>query len=204
LAEFQAILEDIVSDDRRAGAVIQRVRALIKKDETELHKVSPNDIVTDVLELAHSDLIQRAVVVSTRLAPSLPEVQGDRVQLQQVLLNLIVNACDAMVDNLPPLRTLVITTSVRGGAVRISVSDSGTGITTEPIDAVFQPFVTSKRHGLGLGLAICRSIVDAHGGRLWAVNNHGGGATFHVLLPLPGVAAAPAEAPDVASAIPTA
>jgi len=202
MAEFQAILDDIVADDRRAGAVIQRVRALIRKDETELqHLVSPNDVVTDVLELAHSDLIQRAVAVSTRLAPSLPEVQGDRVQLQQVLLNLIVNACDAMVDNPPPLRTLVITTLARRGAVRISVSDSGTGITTQPIDAVFQPFVTSKRHGLGLGLSICRSIVDAHGGRLWAVNNRNGGATFHVLLP--EAATAPAAAPDMAAAIPT-
>ena len=123
------------------------------------------------------------------------------MQLQQVLLNLIVNACDAMVDNPPPLRALVITTLARSGAVRISISDSGTGITTQPIDAVFQPFVTSKRHGLGLGLAICRSIVDAHGGRMWAVNNRGGGATFHVLLP---DAAAPAAAPDVAAAIPTA
>jgi PAS domain S-box-containing protein len=202
VAEFQAILEDIVSDDRRAGAVIQRVRALIKKDEAALHKVSANDIVTDVLELAHSDLIQRAVVVSTQLAPSLPDVQGDRVQLQQVLLNLIVNACDAMTDNPTPLRTLVITTSARGGAVRITVSDNGIGITTDPIDEVFQPFVTSKRHGLGLGLAICRSIVDAHGGRMWAVNNRGGGATFHVLLP--GAAAVPAGAPDASAAIPTA
>jgi PAS domain S-box-containing protein len=201
VAEFQAILEDIVSDDRRAGAVIQRVRALIKKDETDLQNVSPNEIVTDVLELAHSDLIQRAVVVSTRLAPSLPDVQGDRVQLQQVLLNLIVNACDAMADSPSSLRTLVITTLARSAAVRISISDNGTGITTEPIDEVFQPFVTSKRHGLGLGLAICRSIVDAHGGRLWAVNNRGGGATFHVLLPN---ATAPAAAPDTAAAVPTA
>jgi len=201
VAEFQAILEDIVSDDRRAGAVIQRVRALIKKDETDLQNVSPNEIVTDVLELAHSDLIQRAVVVSTRLAPSLPDVQGDRVQLQQVLLNLIVNACDAMADSPSSLRTLVITTLARTAAVRISISDNGTGITTEPIDEVFQPFVTSKRHGLGLGLAICRSIVDAHGGRLWAVNNRGGGATFHVLLPN---ATAPAAAPDTAAAVPTA
>jgi len=196
VAEFQAILEDIVSDDRRAGAVIQRVRALIKKDEIELQKVSANDIVTEVLELANSDLIQRAVVVSTRLAPSLPEVQGDRVQLQQVMLNLIVNACDAMVENPAASRTLVITTLARSGAIRISISDTGTGITTQPIDAVFQPFVTSKRHGLGLGLAICRSIVDGHGGRMWAANNRGGGATFHVLLPN---AAAPALAPGVAA-----
>jgi PAS domain S-box-containing protein len=200
--EFRAILDDIVSDDRRAGAVIQRVRALIRKDETELQPVPPNDLVTDVLELAHSDLIQRAVAVSTRLAPTLPTVHADRVQLQQVLLNLIVNACDAMADHPPGTRVLVITTAARGSAVRISISDSGTGITTEPIDAVFQPFVTSKRQGLGLGLAICRSIVDAHGGRMWAVNNRGGGATFHVLLP--EAATAPTEAPDVAAAIPTA
>jgi len=106
-----------------------------------------------------------------------------------------------MTDNPTPSRTLVITTSARGGAVRITVSDNGIGITKEPIDEVFQPFVTSKSHGLGLGLAICRSIVDAHGGRMWAVNNRGGGATFHVLLP---DATAPAEAPEVAAAIPTA
>jgi C4-dicarboxylate-specific signal transduction histidine kinase len=139
-------------------------------------------------------------VVSTSLAPSLPEVQADRVQLQQVLLNLIVNACDAMADKSPASRALVITTLARGGAVRISISDSGTGISMEPIDAVFQPFVTSKRHGLGLGLAICRSIVDAHGGRMWAVNNSGGGATFHVLLP--GAAMATAGAPGAMAAIP--
>jgi PAS domain S-box-containing protein len=193
IAEFRAILDDIVSDDRRAGAVIQRVRALIRKDETELQPVPPNDIVSEVLELAHSDLIQRGVVVSTRLAPSLPEVQADRVQIQQVLLNLIVNACDAVAENPPEGRVLVIRTASRGSAVRISVSDNGTGILTQPIDDVFEPFVTSKQHGLGLGLAICRSIIDAHGGRMWAVNNRDGGATFNVLLPH---SAAASEATD--------
>ena len=183
--EVRAILDDIVSDDRRAGAVIQRVRALIRKDETELHGVMPNDLVADVLELAHSDLIQRSVTVVTRMSPTVPEVLGDRVQLQQVLLNLIVNACDAMADNPPEHRSLFITTkAVAPDAIRISIADGGTGITAEPIDAVFEPFVTSKRNGLGLGLAICRSIVDAHGGRMWAVNNAGTGATFHVLLPV--------------------
>ena len=197
--EFQAILDDIVSDDRRAGAVIQRVRALIRKDEHELHPVAPNDLVADVLELAHSDLIQRAVIVSTRLAPSLPEVAADRVQLQQVLLNLIVNACDAMTDNVTGDRLLIVATALRGSSVRISITDSGTGIATEPIDEVFQPFVTSKRNGLGLGLAICRSIVDAHGGRMWAVNNRERGATFHVLLP-EGAAGAAAPSGNGAAA----
>jgi C4-dicarboxylate-specific signal transduction histidine kinase len=183
--EVRAILDDIVSDDRRAGAVIQRVRALIRKDETRMHGVMPNDLVADVLDLAHSDLIQRSVTVVTRLSPTVPEVQGDRVQLQQVLLNLIVNACDAMADNPLDHRPLFVTTkAVAPDAIRISIADGGTGITVQPIDEVFQPFVTSKRHGLGLGLAICRSIVDAHGGRMWAVNNPGTGATFHVLLPV--------------------
>jgi len=119
------------------------------------------------------------------MSPTVPEVLGDRVQLQQVLLNLIVNACDAMADNPPEHRSLFITTkAVAPDAIRISIADGGTGITAEPIDAVFEPFVTSKRNGLGLGLAICRSIVDAHGGRMWAVNNAGTGATFHVLLPV--------------------
>jgi PAS domain S-box-containing protein len=190
--EVRAILDDIVSDDRRAGAVIQRVRALIRKDETKMHGVMPNDLVADVLELAHSDLIQRSVTVMTRLSPTVPEVQGDRVQLQQVLLNLIVNACDAMVDNPPDHRPLIITTkAVAPDAIRLSVADGGAGITVQPIDRVFEPFVTSKRHGLGLGLAICRSIVDAHGGRMWAVNNAGTGATFHVLLPLVPAPVAP-------------
>jgi C4-dicarboxylate-specific signal transduction histidine kinase len=100
-----------------------------------------------------------------------------------VLLNLIVNACDAMMDNASGDRLLIVATALRGGAVRVSITDNGSGIATEPIDEVFQPFVTSKRNGLGLGLAICRSIVDAHGGQMWAVNNRERGATFHVLLP---------------------
>ncbi len=108
--ELRAILDDIVSDDRRAGEVIRRVRAMLRKDETELQPIAPNDIVTDVLELAHSDLIQRGVIVSTDLAPSLPYVLADGVQLQQVMLNLIVNACDAMTEYPPDERILTIST----------------------------------------------------------------------------------------------
>jgi C4-dicarboxylate-specific signal transduction histidine kinase len=123
------------------------------------------------------------VSVETRLAPSLPRVFADRVQLQQVVLNLIVNAYDAMSDLPAVERILVISTASTGTGVRLSVTDNGPGITAEPIDAVFQPFVTSKHHGLGLGLTICRSIVDAHGGRMWAVNNQDRGSTFHLTLP---------------------
>jgi PAS domain S-box-containing protein len=183
VAELRAILDDVVADDLRAGSVIHRVRALIRKGDVGPQQVIANEIVSEVLELTHSDLIQREVRVTTRLAPSLPTVPGDRVQLQQVVLNLIVNACDAMADNPPAERTLAIATSDEGTAVRISVSDRGTGIAGDSVEAVFEPFVTSKEHGLGLGLAICRSIVNAHGGRMWAVNNPDRGATFHLLLP---------------------
>jgi C4-dicarboxylate-specific signal transduction histidine kinase len=182
-AEIDAILSDIVADDRRAGAVIQRVRALIRKDETEMQAVMPNDLVLDVLEVAHSDLIQRSVTVTTRLSPKVPEVQADRVQLQQVLLNLLLNACDAMAtDSRREKRVTIQTAETTTGGVELSVADRGTGIPPDEMERVFEPFVTSKPHGLGLGLAICRSIVTAHGGRLWAENNEDGGATFNLVL----------------------
>jgi PAS domain S-box-containing protein len=183
-AELRSILDDIVADDRRAADVIRRVRALIRRDEAELQPVMLNELVGDVLDLAHSDLIERMVTVTTDLAKELPEIQADKVQLQQVVLNLIVNACDAMSSNPPADRRLSITTSNEGEVVHLMVSDFGTGITSEAVDSVFEPFVTSKENGLGLGLTICRSIVDSHGGRLWASNNDGPGATFHMVLPL--------------------
>jgi len=182
-AELRAILDDIESDDRRAGAVIQRVRGLVKKDDGELQLVPANDVVGEVLELAHSDLIHRGVVVNTRLLPSVPVIFADRVQLQQVLLNVIMNACDAMSDTPPAERLLVIATSAQDGVVRIAVHDRGTGIPADSLESVFEPFVTSKKNGLGLGLSICRSIVRSHGGNMWASNNPDRGATIVVSLP---------------------
>lgn len=184
-AMLREILEDMVADSLRAGSVIHRVRGLIRKDDAIRQLVSPNDVVADVLDLAHSDLIRRGVTVASDLSPSVPEVSADRVQLQQVLLNLIVNACDAMADNAPRDRTLTVTTAEEGNTVRISVTDRGPGVAAGLIDAVFEPFVTSKPQGLGLGLAICRSIIGAHGGRIWAANNSGRGATFSFALPVP-------------------
>jgi len=183
-AELRAILDDIESDDRRAGAVIQRVRGLVKKDDGELQLVPANDVVGEVLELAHSDLIHRGVVVNTRLLPSAPVIYADRVQLQQVLLNLIMNACDAMGDTPPGERVLVIATSAENGVARIAVHDRGTGIPADSLESMFEPFVTSKKNGLGLGLAICRSIVRSHGGNMWASNNPDRGATIVVSLPI--------------------
>ena len=146
-----------------------------------------NEIIEDVLRIARSDLIGRGVTVHTALAESAPQVLGDRIQLQQVLLNLILNAGDAMAANSPPGRRLTIGTAHGDGTVRVSVSDTGCGL---PPDAerIFQPFYTTRKDGLGLGLPICRSIVSAHHGRLWAEPNVAAtrrGATFHVELPAP-------------------
>jgi len=181
--ELHGILGDIASDDLRAGAVIHRVRALLRRGEADPQLVDINEIVTEVLDLAHSDLIQRAVTVTTHLGESMLLIVGDRVQLQQVLLNMIVNGCEAMVDNPRSDRILSVTTTTEHDSVRLAVSDRGTGIANAVVDSVFEPFVTSKAHGLGLGLSICRSIVNAHGGRMWAVNNAGRGATFTVTIP---------------------
>lgn len=196
--EIRAILDDIATDDLRAGAVISRVRALLRKGDSEPQLLVANEVVREVLELAHSDLIQRGVTVITSLGSQLPAIPADRVQLQQVVLNLIMNGCEAMADNPSTAeRSLVISTAVEAGSVRISVGDRGSGIAGGSLDSVFEPFFTSKEHGLGLGLSICRSIVSAHGGRMWAVNNKDRGATFHVLLPM---ASPPSRARPVTTA----
>jgi C4-dicarboxylate-specific signal transduction histidine kinase len=129
-----------------------------------------NEIVEDVLRIARSDLIGRGVTVHTALAESVPQVLGDRIQLQQVLLNLILNASDAMAANPPAQRHLTIATAHHDGWVRVSVSDNGCGLPPEA-ERIFQPFYSTKKEGLGLGLPICRSIATAHQGRLWAEPN---------------------------------
>ncbi|HSR90514.1 MAG TPA: PAS domain S-box protein, partial [Gemmatimonadales bacterium] len=181
--EIGDILKDIVHDDQRAGQVIHRLRTLLKKGELDPRPSDLNEIVTEVLQLMHSELMQRSVNIRTRLEPSLPLVFADRVQMQQVLLNLIVNACDAMVYEPREERQLeIVTAEVGQDSVKVSVIDQGVGIPDEKLEKVFSPFFTSKETGLGLGLAICRSIVTAHGGRLWADNSTVRGATFHLVL----------------------
>jgi signal transduction histidine kinase len=182
-AELHAILEDIAADDRRAGEVIDRVRGLVKKDGARRQVLSINAVVSEVLTVLRTDLQHRGVVVSTRFCQPAPLVFGDRVQLQQVLLNLVMNACDAMSDTPLGARLLVVCTTM-GGDARIEVGDRGSGIAPDELAQVFQPFVTTKPDGLGLGLAICRSIVLAHGGHISAANNPERGATFVVSLPL--------------------
>jgi PAS domain S-box-containing protein len=179
------ILEDIVTDDLRAGEVITRLRALLKKGEASFQPLDLNDVATEVLALARSELIERHVTVSTRLAPVLPSVLGDRVQLQQVMLNLVLNACEAMGSTSPVQRRLTVSTAADdNGLLLTSIADRGSGIPPDATDLLFEPFFTTKPQGLGLGLSICRSIIAAHGGRLWADRNSDGGATFTFALPV--------------------
>ncbi|MCX6926989.1 MAG: ATP-binding protein, partial [Verrucomicrobia bacterium] len=182
LAEAREIIADIVSEDQRAGEVIRRLRSLLKHGETNLQPLTVNGIVEEALQLSRNSLIGRGVTVHRSLAPNLPQVQGDHIQLQQVLLNLILNACDAMSAHPPVGRQLTVATAHRDGTARISVSDTGCGLPPD-VERIFHPFYTTKKHGLGLGLSICRSIITAHKGRLWAENSVAGGAVVHVELP---------------------
>jgi signal transduction histidine kinase len=183
LDKVQQILQDIVKSDKRAGQVITRLRSLFKKEETQHAPVDVNDVVQEVLALMRSDLLSRQVSVSTELASELPLVSGDRVQLLQVLLNLLVNACDAMAHMPAPRSLLVRSRRVSTGEVVVEVADDGTGIAPDDLERIFEPFVSTKPQGMGLGLAVCRSIARAHGGRLWATNSPGGGATLTLELP---------------------
>jgi two-component system sensor kinase FixL len=182
LDEVREILDDIVADDRRAGEVIRRLRALLKRGEVQHAPLDIGNVVDDVLRLTRNDLMNRDVAASAELAPDLPTVLGDRIQLQQVLLNLVINACEAMAG-VPGTPLVHIRARCADGAgVEVSVSDRGGGIPPGDLERIFEPFVTTKEHGTGLGLSICRTIIAAHGGRLWAEND-GAGATFRFTVP---------------------
>jgi C4-dicarboxylate-specific signal transduction histidine kinase len=182
LEEVRSILADIAEDDKRAGEVIRGLRALLRKDEVQCLPLDLNGVALDVLRLLRSDLSNRGVSVTTQLAAELPLVEGDRIQLQQVLLNLIMNGCEAM-DGIPTDRLLTLQTRVTlDGQVEVLVADRGSGIPPEDLERIFEPFVSTKPEGMGLGLAVCRTIVAAHHGRLWATNNVDRGASVHFTL----------------------
>jgi two-component system, LuxR family, sensor kinase FixL len=184
LDEVRECLVQIVENDKRAGEVIRRLRAMLRKEKINYQELQINDVVQDVLHLASNDLLNRSISTSIDLAPTLPAVSGDPVQLQQVLLNLVINACDAM-DDVSAHRALTVRTRLAANAsIEVSVSDVGRGIPEEDLERIFEPFVTSKSDGMGLGLAVCRTIIQAHHGTLLAANNPDRGATLHVLLPI--------------------
>jgi len=180
LKEVDEILKDIVTDNKRAGEVIRRMRALVKREELDLAPINIVSVINDVVQLVHSDGILRNIRVEIECQDGLPSVRGDRVQLQQVVLNLLINAFDAMKEAIATERNVKVPAQTNGaGTVEVSVRDHGTGLTSDELARIFQPFYTTKREGLGMGLPISRSIIEAHGGRLWAENNADRGATFH-------------------------
>lgn len=184
LDELRRILEDIVEDDRRAGDVIRSLRVMLRRSEVRRDAFDLNALVREVIQLVRGDLLNLGLEVSLDLVPGLPVVHADRVQLQQVLLNLVINACEAMADTEPHHRHMSVSTArIDARNLKIVVSDRGPGIDANDLERVFEPFYTTKPQGLGLGLSMCRRIVAAHGGSLQASHQAGGGASFTVVLP---------------------
>jgi len=178
-------VEWIIDDGNRAGEVIRRVRALANKTDIEKAPLDINDVVSEVIALVRRELISHRVSVRTEFAPALSMVLGDRVQLQQVIINLVMNGIEAMQSITDRPRELMIRSSQdETHQVLVSVTDSGVGISAENADRVFNAFFTTKSSGMGMGLSICRSIMEAHGGRLWATVNVPRGATFQFTLPV--------------------
>jgi PAS domain S-box-containing protein len=185
LEEIRRSLNSIIKDSIRAGNVVDRIRALVKKTPPRNDPLDCNEAVREVVEVTRSELLRNNVSLKTELATGLPLVRGDRIQLQQVVLNLIMNAVEAMSDvSNGPRELLVSTMEDKPNGVLVAVRDSGPGLNPESLERLFDPFYTTKPSGMGMGLSICRSILEAHGGRLWAGANVPHGASFHFTLPL--------------------
>ena len=185
LQEARTALVSIVDDGNRAGEVIQRVRALVSKTTDHTVALGINEVVNEVITLLHRELFSHRILLRTELAPDLGQVLGDRIQLQQVILNLVVNGIEAMQPVTDRSRNLMIRThqeQVR--QIVVAVTDNGVGLASQNADLVFDAFFTTKSGGMGMGLSICRSIVESHGGRLSAFGNEGPGATFQFSLPV--------------------
>ena len=177
-------IERMVRDANRAAAVIGRIRELIKKAPPRKDGFAINEAIGEVIVLTRSEALKNGVSVETQLAAGLPPVRGDRVRLQQVIVNLIMNAIEAMSGAAQGPRALLIGTRNDDlGGILVTIRDSGPGLNSESIDRLFDPFYTTKPDGLGMGLSICRSIVEAHGGRIWPSRGTGPGATFQFNLP---------------------
>jgi PAS domain S-box-containing protein len=183
--DLRDLLKDIVSDDKHAGQIITHLHSLLRRGEMEAQPIEVAELVRDVLKLARGALAERGVRVTLHIEEDASAALGDRVEVQQVLLNLILNACESMSANAAGDRRIeiLVARDAEQGAVRTSVLDCGKGIDRDKLDNIFEPFFTTKETGLGLGLAVCRSIIAAHKGRLWAANNSDRGATFHFTLP---------------------
>jgi len=192
--EVRQALERIVKTGNRAGEVIEKIRALIKKTPPRKDRLDINEAIREVIELTRGEAVKNNVLVQTDLANGLPLIEADRVQLQQVILNLIINAIQAMSNvHEGPREVLISTGQTEPNGIFVTVQDSGPGLAPEGLDRLFEPFYTTKPGGLGLGLSICRSIIEAHGGRLWAKANLPHGAIFQFTLPRDAMELWPAQ-----------
>lgn len=184
MPELATAIEKCRAQAVRAGEIVARIRALMDQRETTLSECNLNAMLQEVVGWARDDLDRARVSVERKLADRLPIVRADRILVQQVMLNLVNNAVDAMQEVPPPGRRLVLETAVDGaGAVRVSVADTGSGVAPQIAPRLFSPFFTTKPRGLGLGLSICRSVIEMHGGRIWHEARAEGGTTFHFSLP---------------------
>jgi C4-dicarboxylate-specific signal transduction histidine kinase len=185
LVEAQEALTGAVNAANRASEVITRIRALLRNDKPEYLAVDINSVIRDVLTLTNSTLQARNVLVRTRLPAELPQVRGDRIGLQQVIMNLITNGTDAMSSITDRSRILRIESQIEASSsVLVAVADAGAGFSPGIADRIFDPLFTTKPNGMGLGLSICRSIIEAHGGRLWASPGSPHGALFQFTMPI--------------------
>jgi signal transduction histidine kinase len=179
LDEARSAVQRMIGDGRRASDVIRRLRALSRKDELKKAPQNLNEVINDAMPLVRRELFDHRVLLKLELAPKLPAVMGDKIQLQQVIINLVVNATQAMSTISERPRTLCIRSEPQeDAAVRVTVTDAGPGIDPENRDQLFKAFFTTREGGMGMGLSICRSIIEAHGGCLWGVSNSDFGATF--------------------------
>ncbi len=184
LEKARQAVERMIGDANRAGDIIVRVRALAKRSSTHKEWISVADTVAEIVALAHSEIDGQGVTLSVDVPEGMPPLLADRVQIQQVLLNLMLNGMDAMRKVEPEQAQLDVRAEWRGGGeIEFTVSDSGVGIQPEAADRLFDAFYTTKEEGMGIGLAISRSIIEAHGGRIWVTPNPSIGATFHFTLP---------------------
>jgi two-component system sensor kinase FixL len=187
LGEMTEIISDIRKDDLRASEVIRRMRGLLQKHELVTQPVDLNEVAQETVAIVRPDARSRAIELELELAPDMRPIRGDRVHLQQVLLNLLMNAMDAVAASPPEARRVRVRTTQSDGVVRLAVSDTGPGIPADRLATIFEPFYTTKSEGsgMGMGLAIARSIVEAHAGRMAAENDVAGGATVWFSVPVP-------------------
>jgi signal transduction histidine kinase len=187
IPEAQKALTRIVRDGNRASEVFRRIRTLIKKAPPQKDSLDINELILEIIGLTQGEAAKNRVQILTRLEDGLPRIEGDRVQLQQVTLNLIMNALEAIGDrDAGPREILVSTAAIPSGNVHVRVQDSGPGIDPAHLERIFDAFYTTKANGLGLGLSICRSIIEAHGGKLWATTGVRHGASFQFRVPAVG------------------